>query len=143
GVHERAVGFWQRLPAVYSLGFYNGKAPFTVTFDDSRLNEEMLWDVGDGSPRIKARNATHTFKTAGRFKIVAEKEPWAKRLRTHMDEPGEGLYFGEAEIAEAAAPTATVQYVDDTHLLVEFDQRMQAKDAAVSLAGGIKVAKWA
>lgn len=142
GTFDRALGFWQRLPAEYQLGYFDGKAPFTVKFEDKRFTEEMTWDFGDGSPRAKGRTATHTYKSAGRFTVVAEKEPWAKQLQAHQKGEDPGLFFAEVNVADAAAPTGEAQLVDSNHAVVEFSERMQAKkDAEVGL-GGKKVAKW-
>ena len=142
GVFERPVGFWENLPAEYSLGYYRGKAPFTVQIDDDRIQEEMTWDFGDGSPRVKGRTVKHTYTKEGRCQIVAEKGVWAKPLRDHLKDPTDGLYFADVTIAKATPPEAKAYWVDSTHLLVEFSEPVQTtKEAQVSLGKG-KVEKW-
>lgn len=142
GSFERPVGFWQWLPAEFSLGLYRGKAPYAVSFEDERITEEMLWDFGDGSPRVKGKSVTHTYTKAGHFQVFAEKGTWAKPLREHLTNPAEGLYLADVTVAAPITPTATAYYVDPTHLLVEFSEPVQAKDVQASLDVKIKVEKW-
>ena len=142
GAFERPVGFWQWRPAQFSLGLHRGEAPFTVTFDDARLQAEMTWDFGDGSPRVKGKTATHTYTKDGNFTVVAEKGAWAKPLREHVTTPGEGLYFAKVAVLPRAPVEARAHYVDATHLLVEFDEPVQARDATVELSGKVKVKEW-
>ena len=142
GAFERPVGFWQWRPAQLSLGHYRGEAPFTVTFDDDRIQAPMTWDFGDGSPRAKGNSVTHTYTRDGNFRVVAERGAWAKPLREHVTNPDEGLYFADVTVLPRAPVEASVHYVDATHLLVAFSEPVQAKDATVALSGKVKVKKW-
>ena len=70
GVFEHPVGFWENLPAEYSLGYYRGKAPFTVQIEDDRIREEMTWDFGDGAPRVQGRTARADLRQEGDIAVV-------------------------------------------------------------------------
>ncbi|MGB3087865.1 MAG: PKD domain-containing protein [Phycisphaerae bacterium] len=141
GTFERPVGFWEKQPAQYSLGYYRGKAPLTIEIDDARIHGEFTWDFGDGSPRVTGRTVKHTYAKDGRYKIIAEKAPWAKPLQEHLTKPDQGLYTADITVLPRQAPTAAIGYVDATHLLVQFNEPVQAKDAQVTL-GKTKVNSW-
>lgn len=141
GVHDRAVGFWQRLPAEYSLGSHRGKVPFTVTFDDPRLSEERTWDFGDGSPRVKSKHPTHTYRRAGHFQVFAEAGAWAKPLKEHQQTGAPGLFRGKVMTLPPDPPAATAHVVDSTRLMIEFTEPMKAADATVTVDGD--AATWA
>lgn len=141
GVFERPVGFWEKMPAQMSLGYFRGEAPYRVRFEDPRLAGEWTWDFGDGSPRVKGNAVEHTYTRAGDYEVIAEKGDWAKPLAKHITEDTGGLFHAQVSIVKQQAPTAEVNYVDSKHLLVEFSEPVQAKDAEVSL-GGKKIEKW-
>ena len=74
GKFDRAGGFWQTGAKQEFLGYFSGKAPFTVEISDPRIKGAATWDFGDGSPAGAVSPAKHTFEKAGSYTISATQE---------------------------------------------------------------------
>jgi hypothetical protein len=127
GTFDRVGGFWQTGTKEEFLGYFSGKAPYTVAVDDPRLKEDFTWDFGDKSASAAGRTVRHTYTTEGAFTLTA---------RT-----GQQVFHGQVNVQKRRPPSAVGHYLNDKCLLVEFDETVQAKDLHVRLDGGMPIAQ--
>jgi hypothetical protein len=125
GTFDRAGGFWQTGAKEGFLGYFSGKAPFTVNVDDPRLKGDFTWDFGDKSAPVNGRNARHRYTAEGTYALTARK--------------GDQVFRGQVNVLKRRPPYGFGHYINERTLLVDFDEAVQAKDLRVFLASDVKV----
>ena len=125
GKFERVGGFWENSGKEQFLGFFGGKAPFTIDLKDVRMSGEFTWDFGDGSAPAAGASCKHTYEKEGLFTLKATQ--------------GERVFKAQAKVLRRTAPTATATYVNSKCLLVDFSETVRGDALQVKLASGIKV----
>jgi hypothetical protein len=105
------------------LGNYEGEAPFTIAVPGKLTpGGEWAWDYGDGAKK-KAAQGKHTYTKAGGYRITATQ--------------GQKKLLGWANVRPQKAPAVTgALAVDETRVLVRFDERVQLRDAKATLGSG-------
>ncbi|MCX6874753.1 MAG: hypothetical protein NTW21_13235 [Verrucomicrobia bacterium] len=105
------------------LGNYEGEVPFTVAVPGKLTpGGEWAWDYGDGAKK-KAAQGKHTYTKAGGYPITATQ--------------GQKALKGWANVRPQKAPAVTgALAVDETRVLVRFDERVQLRDAKATLGSG-------
>lgn len=105
------------------LGSYEGEAPFTVAVPGTLTpGGEWAWDYGDGT-KEKAAQGKHTYTKAGGYRITATQ--------------GQKSLKGWANVRPRKAPAvAGALVLDETRVLVRFDERVQLRDAKATLGSG-------
>jgi hypothetical protein len=105
------------------LGSFEGKAPFTVAVPGTLTpGGEWAWDYGDGA-KEKAAQGKHTYTKAGGYRITATQ--------------GQKSLKGWANVRPQKAPAVTGALVlDETRVLVRFDERVQLRNAKATLGSG-------
>ena len=110
------------------LGYHTGEAPFTVKIPTPDKKSEWVLDFGEAGEEVKARNTTvvHTYRKGGRYNMTAA---------------GEGrTVTGTVHVYDAKPPAVTsATLLDDSHVMVAFDERVQLKKTRISLASGAAV----
>lgn len=122
-VCDRAQGLWLDgvQPGTCTLGYYSGKAPFTVHLSSPTQQEHSVWDYGDGN-RGAGAAVTHTFIRPGIYTVAARS--------------GRQCLFARVDVEERRPPVAgSAQMLDRLHLCVTFDQRVQLKNFTAYLEG--------
>ena len=104
-------------------GATRAKAPFTVAVPGTLTpGGEWAWDYGDGT-KEKAAQGKHTYTKAGGYRITATQ--------------GQKSLKGWANVRPQKAPAVTGALVlDETRVLVRFDERVQLRDAKATLGSG-------
>ena len=105
------------------LGSYEGEAPFNVAVPGTLTpGGEWAWDYGDGA-KEKAAQGKHTYTKAGGYRITATQ--------------GQKSLKGWANVRPQKAPAVTGALVlDETRVLVRFDERVQLRNAKATLGSG-------
>ena len=105
------------------LGSYEGEAPFTVAVPGTLTpGGEWAWDYGEGA-KEKAAQGKHTYTKAGGYRITATQ--------------GQKSLKGWANVRPRKAPAvAGALVLDETRVLVRFDERVQLRDAKATLGSG-------
>lgn len=106
------------------LGSYEGEAPLTIAVPGTLTpGGEWAWDYGDGSQE-QAAQGKHTYAKAGGYRITATQ--------------GQKKLSGWANVRPQKPPAVTggALAVDESHVLVRFDERVQLKDAKATLGSG-------
>ena len=124
GKFERVGGFWELGANAGFLGYFAGKAPFTVALQDARLTAGCAWQFGDGAGATGA-TVRHTYTQAGTYTIQGTQ--------------GGQTFTARVTVAPPRAPQASVIYLNANVLLVDFDEPV-AGTAAVKLKSHTKVA---
>ncbi|NQT20996.1 MAG: PKD domain-containing protein, partial [Planctomycetes bacterium] len=107
------------------LGYHTGEVPLTVEIP-APGDGQWQWDHGDGTI-TNAGAVTHTYKKAGEYRITATR--------------GGTIIKGSVRGYPAKPPSmSAIRLYDETNLSVMFDERVQMKNANVSLASGAAVA---
>jgi len=107
------------------LGQYFGEAPLTVTVPPKLTPGEWSWDYGDGTKETAA-SGKHTYRKLGAYTIVARQ--------------GKKVVKGWVNVQDRKGPTATgARLLDQKHVRVTFNERVQLNSAEVSLGSGRKV----
>lgn len=110
------------------VGHYTGKAPFTVNFKARAGDGVWTWAYGDGATE-SAHAPTHTYVQPGRYTVTAS--------------AGSRTVSGTVEVLTPSPPhVLSVHIIDDMSLSVTFTQRVQLKDARISLEGLGAVKSW-
>ncbi|HUU95523.1 MAG TPA: LamG-like jellyroll fold domain-containing protein [Phycisphaerae bacterium] len=124
---DEGEDFWLAgMASDFAAGMIEGEAPFTVELASEKLAGRVWqWDYGDGS-REKAATGRHTFSKAGHYAVSAR--------------DGETVLGQTVTVLKRQPPHMTLRVMDDRHVLAEFDEPMQLKDAAATLASGTAVA---
>ncbi len=130
GKFDRAGGFWQSGNGEAFLGIFAGKAPLTVQINDQRVPADSAWDFGDGSAAASGASAgvKHIYEKSGNFVITAKQSG--------------KVFHGEVNVIKRRPPSATACLIDATHVIVDFNEPVQANNAQVQVEGGAKVAHW-
>jgi hypothetical protein len=127
GSFDRAAGFWETGGKTALMGYFAGKAPLSVDFQDQRISGDATWDFGDGTPTAKGRTARHTFEKAGPFTVTAKQ--------------GDQTFQAQVSVQKRLAPYGTCHYLTDKCLLVEFNEAVQGSQPTARLANGATVAR--
>jgi len=108
------------------LGYYAGEMPLTIEIPASMTPKgEWAWDFGDGRLQVAAA-AKHTYTQPGTYTITARR--------------GKMVLKGRVNVLDSKAPAvAGVRVLDNTHVKLTFDERVQLKDAKVTLSSGAPV----
>lgn len=102
------------------LGRYYGEAPLTVAIPAELTPGQWEWDYGDGT-KERSDSGKHTYKKDGAYPIVARK--------------GKKVLKGWANVQDRSGPTAvSARLLDEKRILVTFSERVQLKDARITLA---------
>jgi len=126
GDNDETGDFWVAgVRSDFVPGGFEGEAPFTVNLASKKLqNRKWEWDYGDGTKET-ATEGKHTYKKPGTYRITA-------RL-------GEQVLRQTVDVRRRKAPRGAVSVMDNLHLVVDFDEPMQAKDAEISLTSKVAV----
>ncbi|NQT18867.1 MAG: hypothetical protein HQ592_04120, partial [Planctomycetes bacterium] len=109
------------------LGYHTGEVPLTVDIP-APGEGQWEWDFGDGE-KANALAGKRTYEKPGEYRITARQ--------------GDTIVKGSARAFPAKPPAAAhVRFYDETNLAVVFDERVQLKDANISLASGTPVKSW-
>jgi hypothetical protein len=120
-----------RFPDVYqaepALGYHAGEAPFEVQFPAAAADAQ--WSYGDGTTET-ARAGRHTYDKPGVYLVESRSSDWVLR--------------GQVRVAEAAAPRVEGCAMDgERDLVVTFSEPVELGSAALSLASGGKIERFA
>lgn len=106
------------------LGSYEGEAPFTIAVPGALTpGGEWAWDYGDGAQEQAARGK-HIYAKTGGYRITATQ--------------GQKKLSGWTNVRPQKPPVVTggALAVDETRVLVRFDERVQLRDAKATLGSG-------
>ena len=102
------------------LGQFGGEAPYVVEVSADRLGGEWEISYGDGTTE-RTTAIRHTYTKAGRFALVARQ--------------GKRELKGTVDVRPQKPPKVTgALLLDDTHVLVTFDEPVQAPSGKVELS---------
>ena len=123
---DEGEDFWLAgVASDFAIGGLEGEAPFTVELHSGKLaGGPWEWDYGDGTGK-RAAAGKHTFDRPGRYTATARR--------------GGQVLRQAVNVFKRRPPTATAQPLDGLHVLMEFDEPVQLKDAKATLASGILV----
>lgn len=106
------------------LGQYAGEAPLSVNVPQTLTPGTWTWDYGDGSTD---QTGTHVYSTPGSYTMTARN--------------GDRMLKGWVTVQPRKAPrVTTVQLLDEAHLQLSFDERVQLQDAGVAFKSKLPVA---
>ncbi|NQT20182.1 MAG: hypothetical protein HQ592_10800 [Planctomycetes bacterium] len=105
------------------LGSFSGEAPLAVEVPPGLAPKgKWLWDYGDGTRETSSKGA-HTYTKPGSYTITARR--------------GDVSIRGRVTVYDRKAPRVTAaRLLDDTHVLITFDEPVRLKNAKVALSHG-------